>query len=67
MFSLVASTVPVVLHTGQAVTLVEYLFRVLVYLLAFTGIGVTVFSGLRAVEIVQSGIGRRGRTDDNEP
>ena len=60
------STSFVVLHTGHAVTLVEYLFRVLVYLLAFAGIGVTVFSSLRVIGIVRSELGRRGRVTDDE-
>jgi len=49
------STTVVVLHTGQAVSPAEYLFRVLVSLLAFAGIGVTIFWGLRTGEIVRSG------------
>jgi hypothetical protein len=55
----------VVLHTGQGVSLVEYLFRVLVYLTLFTGIGVTVFWVVRMIEIVQSKIDRRGRINDD--
>ncbi len=66
MPSLVISTVVVVLHAGEAVTLAEYLFRVLVYLLAFAGIGVTIYWGVRVIEIVQSAISRRGRITDNE-
>lgn len=66
MSSLMISAFFVVLHTVQAVTLVEYLFRVLVYLLAFTGIGVTIFGGFRVIEIVQSEISRRGGINDNE-
>lgn len=48
-------------------TLAEYLFRVLVYLLAFTGIGVTIFWGVRAIEIVHSVISRREGINENEP
>jgi hypothetical protein len=44
------------------VTLVEYLFRVLVYLLAFTGIGVTIFL---ASEWLKSS--NRGSADAGEP
>jgi len=56
-----------VLHTGHGVTLAEYLFRVFVYLLLFTGIGVTTFWGVRVIGTVRSEIGRRGRTDGCEP
>jgi len=66
MPSLLISTLIVVLHTGEAVTLVEYLFRVLVYLLAFAGIGVTIFWGVRVIEIVHSEISRRVGVTDNE-
>jgi hypothetical protein len=53
------------LHAGEAVTLSEYLFRVLVYLLAFAGLGVTIFWSVRVTEIVHSEISRRvGVTDD---
>jgi len=52
------STPLAVLHTGQAVTLFEYLFRVLVYLLAFAGIGVTIYWGLRVIGVVPSEISR---------
>ncbi len=48
-------------------TLVEYLFRVFVYLLTFTGTGVTTFWGVRVIGIVRSETARRGRTDDCEP
>ena len=66
MPSLLISTLIVVLHAGEAVTLVEYLFRVLVYLLAFGGIGVTIFWGVRIIEIVHSEISRRVGVTDNE-
>jgi len=65
MPSLLISTGVVVLHAGEAVTLSEYLFRVLVYLLAFAGLGVTIFWSVRVTEIVHSEISRRvGVTDD---
>jgi hypothetical protein len=60
------STLSVVLHTGQAVTLGEYLFRVLVYGLAFTGISVTSYVGLRVYEIVNSEISKRERINEIE-
>ena len=66
MPSLLMSILVVVLHTGEAVALSEYLFRVLVYLLAFAGIGVTVFWGVRVIEIVRSEISRRVGVTDNE-
>ncbi len=44
----------VILHTEQTVTLGEYLFRVLVYLFAFTGIGVAIFWCVRMIGIVRS-------------
>ncbi|WP_197431209.1 hypothetical protein [Halorubrum sp. CBA1125] len=47
-------------------TLAEYLFRVLVYLLAFAGIGITIFWGVRLIEIVHSAISSRGGVTDNE-
>lgn len=49
------STWFVVLHAPQSVTLVEYLFRVLVYLLPFIGIGVTILWGVRVIGIVHEG------------
>ncbi|OYR38491.1 hypothetical protein DJ82_06040 [Halorubrum sp. Ib24] len=56
----------VVLHTGQGLTLGEYLFRVIVHLLAVVGIGVTVHWGIRAIETIRSENGRRGSINDNE-
>lgn len=44
----------------------EYLFRVLVYLLVFTGIGVTMFWGVRVIEIVYSEISGHRGTNDNK-
>lgn len=67
MPSLVISILVVVLHAGEAVTLAEYLFRVLVYLLAFASIGVTLFWSVRVIEIVQSAISRRRGINKNEP
>lgn len=46
-------------------TLGEYLFRVLVYLLAFTGIGVTLFWGIRVIGVVHSEISKRGGINEN--
>lgn len=66
MPSLLISTLVVVLHTGEAVTLSEYLFRVLVFLLAFGALGVTIFWGVRVIEIVRSEISRRVGVTDNE-
>lgn len=66
MPSILISILVVVLHTGEAVTLAEYLLRVLVYLLAFAGIGVAVFWGVRVIEIVRSEISRRVGVTDNE-
>jgi hypothetical protein len=48
------------------VTLGEYLFRVLVYGLAFTGISITSYVGLRVYEIVNSEISRRERINETE-
>lgn len=67
MFSLIVSTAFVVVHTGHSVTLVEYLFRVLVSLLAFAGLGVTVFWGVRIIGAAHAAISRRGGIDENEP
>lgn len=66
MPSLLISPLVVVLHAGGAVTLSEYLFRVLLHLLAFAGIGVTIFWGVRVTEIVRSEISRRVDVTDNE-
>jgi len=66
MPSLLISPLVAVLHTGEAVTLSEYLFRVLVYLLAFGGLGVTIFWGVRVIEIVRSEINRRVGVTDNK-
>jgi hypothetical protein len=66
MPSLLISTLVVILHTGEAVTLSEYLFRVLVYLLAFAGVGVTIFWCVRVIEVVRSEISRRVGVTDNE-
>lgn len=66
MPSFVISTFVVVLHAGEALTLGEYLFRVLVYLLTFACIGVTIFWSVRAIEIVRSAISRRGGINENE-
>lgn len=62
-----SSTVVVVLHTGAEVTLTAYLFRVLVYLLAFAGVGVTVFWSLRVIDIVRSKASGRGGSTESEP
>jgi len=67
MTSFASSVAFVVLHIGQAVTFGEYLYRVLVYSLAFTGVGVAIFWGLRVLEIVRSEINGRGGIDDDEP
>jgi hypothetical protein len=67
MFSSLVSIAFVVLHTGHSVTFGEYLFRALVYLVAIAGLGVTVFYGVRAVEVVRSELSRRGGLDENEP
>jgi hypothetical protein len=48
----------VVLHTGQGLTLGEYLFRVIFHLLAVVGIGVTVHWCVRAFETIRSENGR---------
>ncbi len=61
------STSFVVLHAGQSVTLVEYLLRVLVYLLWFAGIGVAFFWGFRVIGIVRSGLHARERGNDSGP
>lgn len=55
------------LHTGQAVTLPEYLFRVLVSLLAVAGSGVVIYGGLRVIDLVSSAVGGRERVDETEP
>jgi|GEM_PF-4771015 len=60
------STSAVVLHAGHAVTLVEYLVRVLVVLLAVTGLGGTVHLGLRGLDVVRSTNGERERRPDSE-
>ncbi len=60
MFSLLGSTAFVGLHTGHSVTLVAYLSRVVVSLVALAGIGLTVFGGVRAIEIIRSTASRRG-------
>jgi hypothetical protein len=57
----------VVLHTGHGLILGEYLFRVIVHLLAVVGIGVTVHWLVRAIETNRSEIDGRGRVNDNEP
>lgn len=44
-----------ILHVGHEVTLVEYLYRVVVYLTAFGGAGVVVYWG---VELIGSGKSR---------
>ncbi len=67
MFWLIGSPAFVVLHTGHSVTLVEYLFRVFVSLLAFGGIGVTIFWGVRTIGAVHSKVSRRGEINENEP
>jgi recombinational DNA repair protein (RecF pathway) len=48
----------VVLHTGQGLTLGEYLLRVIFHLLAVVGIGVTVHWCVRAFETIRSENGR---------
>lgn len=55
----------VVLHTGQGLTLGEYLFRVSFHLLAVVGIGVTVHWCVRVFETIRSENGKRGRVNDN--
>lgn len=46
----------VVLHGGAAleITLLEYLFRVVVYLFAFGGVAVVGFCGLEVVSAIRS-------------
>lgn len=61
------STAFVVLHTGQSVTLGEYLFRVLLHLAAFACTGGTLFWAARALESRHSEASRREGTDDDEP
>ena len=47
-------------------TLSEYLFRVLVYLLAFAGLGISISWSIRVIEIVHSESSRRMGVTDNE-
>jgi hypothetical protein len=66
MPSLLISTGVVVLDAGEAVSISEYLFRALVYLLAFAGLGVSIFRSIRVIETVHSEISRRMGVTDNE-
>jgi hypothetical protein len=67
MPSLTSAVLFVVLHTGAEVTLTAYLVRGLVYLVAFTGVGVATVGGLRAIELVRSETTRRGGIAEDEP
>ena len=54
----------IVLHTGQTITLVEYVIRLFVYLVSITGIGVSMYWVVRVTEIVYAEIsGDRGSND----
>lgn len=61
------STSFAVLHASQSVPFAEYLVRVFVYLLFFSGIGVTMYWAVRVIELVQSEISGRGETNDADP
>lgn len=57
----------VVLHLGQSISMAEYFFRVLVYLLTFAGFGATVFGAVRIIDAIRSYAGnRRSDTSDTE-
>lgn len=55
------------LHVGPSVSLGEYLVRVLVYLLLFSGIGLAFILGFRVIGTVCSVIRRQGKLTDSEP
>lgn len=57
----------VVLHTGQGVPPVVYMFRFLVVLLAVACLGVAVFWGLLLVERLRAAVGGREGVDDHGP
>lgn len=54
MFSIPIAPAVLVLHTGHSLSLEEYLFRVLLYILAVACVGVVLYWGVRVVEMVHS-------------
>lgn len=58
------STSFVALHINQSLTLVEYLVPVLLYLLIFTGIGLSLLWGFRLFGIASSRTHGRGENND---
>ena len=58
----------VILHGfGLEITLLEYLFRVVLYLFAFGGIAVIVFWGLEGTSAIQSGVVEKWSGEKNDP
>ncbi len=53
--------------TGLEITLIEYLFRVVLHLFAFGGIAVIVFWGLEGVSAIHSGVVEERSGRENDP
>lgn len=66
MPSLLIDHAGVVLHLAENVGLRVYLLRVLTFLLAFGGFGVTVYLGLRVIDVVRANHDSPPGSDDTE-
>lgn len=65
MLSMLFWAVGMVLHAGEAVTGLEYGYRVLVHLVAFAVLGGTLLGSIKLIELVDAGRGRSGGPDDD--
>lgn len=55
----------IALHITQRVIFVEYLFRVLVYLLFFSGLSVSFFWGFRGIGLIHAAFNNWSDSDDD--
>ncbi|GAA0241850.1 hypothetical protein [Haladaptatus pallidirubidus] len=64
-----APTSFVILHGGSVleITLIEYLFRLVLYLFVFGGIAIIVFWGLEVVSVISSEVVKKWSGAKNDP